>query len=169
MSLLITTPSIHLFLNVDNSWKLLYTIQKNVSLLDCSLILPVLWIWPICFNNTSNFVHLTVQSACCYVAWEFPVQKIAVLKIIFNYISSSFTESWDLRKHRRMFRLFIIHKRKRKDRVYGLSEYTTKSINLPSMSAGYPHPPIKKGAKIWTLCTSLIYYYTYFCTMQKET
>jgi hypothetical protein len=138
LSLSLTTPSMLLFLNVDNSWKLLYTIQKNVSLFDSSLILPVLWIWPICFNNASNFVHLTVQSACCYVAWEFPVQKIIVIKIIFDYFTLSPLRKAKLQEDRGECFPHLSHQEKgRTD--YMVWENILK--NLPSMCTEYPFHP----------------------------
>lgn len=60
-------------LQVDNSRKFLNTIEKQVALFDCRLILCILRIGTVCLDNSANFIDLAVQSATGNEAGNFSV------------------------------------------------------------------------------------------------
>jgi len=64
-----------LILNVDDAGELLDPVQQNVTLLDRRLVLVILGIGPVRFNNTSNFVDATVQSTSSNKSCQFPENK----------------------------------------------------------------------------------------------
>jgi hypothetical protein len=53
------------FLYIDDSTKLLNSVQQNVSLLDDGLILRVLSIWSVGLDDAIDLVNNTVQSSVC--------------------------------------------------------------------------------------------------------
>jgi hypothetical protein len=52
-------------LYINDSTKLLHSVQQNISLFDDCLVLCVLIVGSICFDNAIDFVNDAVQSSTC--------------------------------------------------------------------------------------------------------
>jgi hypothetical protein len=52
-------------LYIDDSTKLLNSVQQNISLLDDSLVLRILIVWSVRLDNAVDFINYAVQPSIC--------------------------------------------------------------------------------------------------------